>query len=355
MSSPSLVGGIAICAYDLPGAIVFAAAYGLLIPVFIYRLIARRSRTAVVWQVICFAIERVVLFTLRAVVAARPNSESLGLSEYMQATFALGFITLVDIVSRLVRSVLVNSTRSSSQSSAGTCFQPPLVSSSSGSLWKFSAPPRELTGDDDPRRRFWFRRWSECMLVLYLAALVTAIVATAHFYGANDPVPNNRNQALRYASTVIGFVEVLSLNIMLLWARRNVPRIDRRAVSFLLTLTTLLLIPPIYRLTVMHYKTPELAAANHQAQNEQTDKAVFYVFHVLPEWIVAAIACAANVKEICQTGDKGDEEWRDPTAEEVAKRERKAREKEMKKAAAKNAALELKITSRSTDSSSTLA
>jgi hypothetical protein len=58
MSSPALVGGISLRAYDLPGAIVFAAAYGLLLPAFVYRIVDKRSRTAVIFNAICFAIER---------------------------------------------------------------------------------------------------------------------------------------------------------------------------------------------------------------------------------------------------------------------------------------------------------
>lgn len=63
MSSPSLVGGIALRAYDLPGSIAFAAAYGLLLPAFVYRLVDRRSRTVILFQVISFAVERFVSST----------------------------------------------------------------------------------------------------------------------------------------------------------------------------------------------------------------------------------------------------------------------------------------------------
>ncbi|KAJ7139665.1 hypothetical protein C8R44DRAFT_309270 [Mycena epipterygia] len=357
MSSPSLVGGIALRAYDLPGASVFAAAYGLLLPIFVYRLVDRRSRTAVIIQAIFFAVERGVVFSLRAAVAAHPNTESLGISEYMQATFALGFLSLAHIVAKLTRSVLVNSTTDASsadsKSAAGMSLAPPLVSEDS---WKLGPPPLPDTPTaDDPRRRFWFRRWSECMGVLYLAAMVTAIVATANIYAANDIVPNHRDQALRYASSAIGLTLVLSITTTLLWAQRNVPRIDLRAVRFLLAATTLLMIPPIYRLVVMRSTTPDIAAVEHQALNTKTDKAAFYVFHVLPEWTLVAALCGLNVKEICQTGFKGDHRWRDETPKERAKRERKARERAAKKAGAKNASFELKSTSGNTESVVTLA
>jgi len=147
-------------------------------------------------------------------------------------------------------------------------------------------------------------------------------------------------------------VLVLSMSTMLLWAQRNVPRIDQRAVRFLLTTTTLLTIPPIYRLVVMRSTTPDIADVDHQSLNTLADKVAFYLFHILPEWAMVAMMCASNVREICQTGFKGDERWRDETPKERAKREKKEHERAMKKAQAKNTAFEM---TNKTDSASSLA
>ncbi|KAJ7693603.1 hypothetical protein B0H17DRAFT_1059137 [Mycena rosella] len=323
MSSPSLVGGIALRTYDLPSSIFFAVA--------------------------------VVLFSLRASAAARPHTEALGLSEYMQATFALGFLSLAHIISTLVRGVLVNATLPLSASESGEgdaeqTAQPSIVSSDS--LWKpswASSPPPPTAGPtDDPRRRFWFRRWSGCMLALFLAGMIMASVAMSHLYAADATAASRRDQALRFASAAIGLVLVLSVGGMLLWARRNVPSVNQRAVRFLLTAIALLLLPPIYRLAVMRRTTPDIAAVDAAALNTLASKATFYVLHVLPEWIVVAMMAAFNVREICGIGFKGDERWRDETPEERAKRERKAREREMKRAAGKNASFELKESSSNT-------
>ncbi|KAJ7456549.1 hypothetical protein FB451DRAFT_607875 [Mycena latifolia] len=360
MSSPSLVGGIALQEYDLAPSIVFAVAYGLLLPVLVARLVVRRSRNFSLFHFFSFALERPIMFSLRAAVAARAHTEATGLSEYMQATFALGFVTLAHVVAMLVRAVLVNSTQSASasgdacdaeaQTSATMPVQPPLVSSDS--VWKLSpsAPPRAPAVADDPRRRFWFRRWSECMTVLYLSALITGIVSTAHFYAADDTTANRRNQALRFASSALGLVLVLSMGCMLLWARRNVPSISQQTIRFLLTVTTLLAFPPIYRLAVMRHTTPDIAAVDAQALNTLVYKATFYTLHVLPEWTVVAMMAAFNVREVCAIGFKGDRGWRDETPKERAKRERKEREREMKRAEAKNASLELKSVSNTSES-----
>ncbi|KAJ6626898.1 hypothetical protein B0H10DRAFT_1997091 [Mycena sp. CBHHK59/15] len=313
MSLPSLVGGIALRSYDFAPAIVFAAVYALLLPAFTYRLFVRRSRTAVLGGCIAFAVERVILFSLRAAVAFNPGTESPGLSEYFQATFAVGCAHLAHDVSGLVRCVLVNATKGPAD--------PPSAAS-----------PCSSAGGDDPRRRFWFRRWHECMSVLFFAALATALVSTSVMFKNGDVALNRRNQALRHASAAIVLVLILSVASMVSWAWHNVPQIDRRALRFLLVVTSLLMIPPIYRLVVMHSTTADLTALDHQALNTRADKAAFYVFHILPEWTVVAMMCIFNVKDTLQTGMMGDARWRDETPKERAKRERKAIEKERMRA-----------------------
>ncbi|KAJ7823572.1 hypothetical protein B0H14DRAFT_2826042 [Mycena olivaceomarginata] len=318
MSSPSLVGGIALRAYDLPGAITFAAAYGLLLPLLVYRLFEKKWRSVIMIQVFFFAVERPVMFSLRAAVAAKPNTESPGLSEYMQATFALGYLTLAEILLRLVRSILVNTTNGTSTADTESHYPavtqpPPLVSISSG-FWKPSLPPPSpsVPNVDDPRRRFWFRRWCEFLLSLYIVAMVLAVVATAHVWKV-------------YISSAIGLVLVLLESCTLLWASKNVPRIDPRAT-----------IPPLYRLIVMHNTTPDFARPDHQALNTRTDKAAFYVLHLLPEFAVVAIMSFVERDERC---------W-DETPKEREKRERKERERAEKK----EARLELKTRSSNTSS-----
>ncbi|KAF7340049.1 hypothetical protein MVEN_01922900 [Mycena venus] len=349
MSSPSLVGGIVLRAYDLPGAIAFAAAYGLLIPVLIYRLFDKRWRTAVIIQVLCFAIERPVAFSLRAAVAAQPNTESPGLSDIKTSPYR---------PRQLYKGP--PSSDSESHSHPVVANLPPLVSISSSGFWKSSVlqlPSTPIV--DDPRRRFWYRRWSEFLLVLYLLGMTLAVIATAHLWKPTDSGWNLANQILRYTSSAIGLVLVLLESATLLWALKNVPHIDQRAVRFLLVLTTLLTIPPLYRLVVMHSTTANIAAPDHQALNTSADKAAFYIFHILPEFTVVFIICFFNVREICQTGFKGDERWRDETPKEREKREKKEQEKARKKAEKKNKGLELELTSKrsstSNDSAATLA
>ncbi|KAJ7630554.1 hypothetical protein FB45DRAFT_990553 [Roridomyces roridus] len=294
MLSPSLVGGVPLHKFDLPGGIVFAVAYGLLVPLLAYRLFDRRWRNILLVQLVPVPIERVVVFSLRAAIAAGTIQESNSLRSYQQANFALGYLTLANLFGKYLRSVLVNTTKPSTD------------------------------GDvDDPQRRNTFRRCTDGLNLPFFAALITGLIATVHQYAPTDSASNTRTQNSRYASAAFGFLLVFLIWAILLWAQRNVSRVDERAVRLLLIMTSLLAIPPIYRLAVMNSTTPNVADLNSQSQNVLADKVTFYVLHMLPEWIVLAMACTFNLKEICQTGPWGDWRPKDETAEEREKRERK--------------------------------
>ncbi|KAJ7275488.1 hypothetical protein B0H12DRAFT_1227969 [Mycena haematopus] len=318
MSIPSLVGGSAIRAYDLPGATTFAIAFALLGTLSSFRFVDKRWRTLIMLQPMLFAIERQVVFTLRAGVAGHRRTESAGLSKFMQISFALGYLNTAETVLKLIRMVIVNTTNGTPASDGQS---PP-------------SAPSGVPNVDEPRRRFWYRRWTDVLETLFLAALGSAIIATANQSPANETGPNRAHQIERYASSGIGLLLILLETLTLIWAS-TLPRIDKRAVRFLLVLTTLLTIPPIYRLVVMRHTTPDVHASTHQALNTGSDKAAFYVVHLVPEWTVIFLLSMFNVREMCQTGLKGDRWW-DETPKERAKRERKEREKARKKAEAKN-------------------
>ncbi|KAJ7275487.1 hypothetical protein B0H12DRAFT_1227968 [Mycena haematopus] len=310
MSIPSLIGGTSLRSYDLPGATVFAAAYGLLLPLIVYRLFDKRWRSILIIQTFVFALERPILFSLRASAAAR-NTETSGLTKYFQAAFALGYLGLAQMVLNLVRSVIVNSTKGTPASESDTSYV------------------------DEPQQRFWYRRWADFLAVVHLVATVFGILATVRQSAANETGPNHAHQVERYASSGLGLMLILSETLTLIWAS-TLPRIDQRAVRFLLVLTTLLTIPTIYRLVVMHNTTPDIRAPTHQALNKGVDKAVFYVVHLVPEWIVMFLFSTFNAKDICQMDFQGDRLW------DETPKEREMREKRERKRAAKKSGLELK-------------
>ena len=77
-----------------------------------------------------------------------------------------------------------------------------------------------------------------------------------------------------------------------------------------------------YRLSVMWIKTTSLTGSS--PLNTPGSKALFYIFHVLPEWLVSLILLGDDTRKTFGTGLIGD--WRlwDKTEEErVGKREAK--------------------------------
>jgi len=86
---------------------------------------------------------------------------------------------------------------------------------------------------------------------------------------------------------------------------------------------------PVYRLSVMHYRIDSLRGPN--SLNSSSAKALFYIFHVLPEWLAIFILFSQNVRKTFGTGLFGDWRGKDETEKEKKKRLLKQAAKEAKK------------------------
>lgn len=107
---------------------------------------------------------------------------------------------------------------------------------------------------------------------------------------------------------------------LLVWALLTRPqRVDRRKALFLVSLCLLLVstslpdgpwlqpahatlvpqsVPAIYRLGAMANWTDSLLSTAPGSLNSQASKAVFYVLHILPEWIAGTVLLCVNVKQM---------------------------------------------------------
>lgn len=84
-----------------------------------------------------------------------------------------------------------------------------------------------------------------------------------------------------------------------------------------------------YRLSVMWARTTSLSAPS--VFNTGGGKVIFYVFHILPEWLAILMLHAENIRKTFGTGLIGDWRRRDETEKQRAKREeREAKRKEKK-------------------------
>lgn len=168
---------------------------------------------------------RCILFCLRAVAANQPPADqSEGLIEYMQTTMATGLIIIAQDLSHIVRKVLVNTTlgsdspgdpcacgdvkvatvaypssyQNSSRDGESLCPTPPKLSATSHTSLDLYETPLV---PDRPRRRFWFRRIHDGMMVLYLSSLVTCIVGNPRLLAQrHDKRKTLVNQILRYVN-----------------------------------------------------------------------------------------------------------------------------------------------------------
>lgn len=288
---PSLVGGVPTKA-DFAPSIIFAVAYGLSVIPFIRRFINKDSRTwTLALGTLPFSIERVVVYAIRASQSHDHNlgdTLSKGKLVYQQVSFALGFVSFASDAVAFVRAVLVNTTLEDPQR---------------GSV-------------DKPRQRYWYRRASDIAGLLWMVSTVSGGVAYSKMPGSGD----HQDQAdqlyrLRYASASTALFFFVAYLVALLAIRRRIQWLDRRAIDWVCFILAVSCIVPIYRLVVLHYttsflnilpSTPPLYPSS--SLTTTTSKATFYIFHSLPELILAWTIQTLNLRKVFNTGPFGD--WR---------------------------------------------
>ncbi|KAL0956338.1 hypothetical protein HGRIS_002487 [Hohenbuehelia grisea] len=349
MAFPTPVGGASLPA-DFAPSVLFAILYGCLLPVMFWRAFQRRSWNLVVIGCIGFSIERVVVFALRASMANNDRRRHLaGLLTYTQVTFANGFLTIVQDLFKLVRCIMVNASYGTN-----TAFQAPAVAGARRAASRPIAPPASKSArlfgtspatyeeiiemnpisevikegapyiEDHPRRRFWARRFGDAGALLFFAALIPGIVAHAHF-GKDLRAGRNADKVmtLRYLSTAVALALVIVVIATVVWANMFMDRVSRPATRLILAISLCMLTVCTYRLSVMFNRSDSLVSTAPDALNSKSDKALFYLFHIAPEWLAIGLLFGYNVREICGTGPFGDWRHRDENEEERAKREQK--------------------------------
>lgn len=309
---PTPVGGTPLREDGAPSVLI-AVLYAMLIPFAIYRLARTQSRLLLLIGTITLSIEHVVIWSLRASQAfgSPERRASAGLLVYTQLSFGGAYIALANDTVPLLRVLLVRA----------TC--PP---DSVG-----DPPYATAAGVPAPRTRFWTRRAVDFLRLFFIPATVTNIVAGFTFKSAlHTQASGDRVMRLRYASAGVATLLISVLLVWMIVARVRVPRINTAGADRLIVLFTLLLSIGLYRLGVMHFHTPGLLSADGWASQESHGaKALFYVFHALPEWASAALLLVPNTRGVFGAGIFGD--WRandgDKSCVEVRKERKEKRER----------------------------
>ncbi|KZW01307.1 hypothetical protein EXIGLDRAFT_603040 [Exidia glandulosa HHB12029] len=312
MHIPTPVGGTPLHVDGVP-SIIFAVAYGLLFPFILARMFRPGRRSILLVGTSVFAIERVVVYALRATQAYNPAKQtSGGLLIYLQLSFAQGYITMAQDTVPLLRVLLVHATN------------PPDV-----------IEPRHEDGaetvvdpTDQPRTRFWVRRASDILNLSFMAATIPNGVQGAKYKDAlHDQRSADKLQRFRYASTSVTVVLMLIIAMWTLCAYFRMANVRRAACAIsILTAISLQLPVAINRLAVMHYTIPDLLFTGPGSQQSSGAKALFYVFHCLPEWLAAALLVLPNTRQLFRTGPWGD--WRGHDGQKGCAEARKERREE---------------------------
>ncbi|KAF9050267.1 hypothetical protein BJ165DRAFT_1609218 [Panaeolus papilionaceus] len=327
---PAPIGGIPQPNVDFAPSILFAILYTFLVPLMAYRMFHRRSRTILILGPLCFAIERIIIFSLRALMSRRDSARySKGLLTYMQVSLAVGFLSRGNDMVNLLRCLLVNPTFS-----ADMYFQSPASTTILKDGQTFDPPSPDMP--DHPKARFWERKFCDLLGLVFIVPLVLGVIANSNYSQVMDKADHaQRTKKFRVISVAIGLVFFIVLFLATLWAKWKQPRTTTRGTIFLSTLCLPMFVICIYRLSVMGETLTAIDGPN--PLNTGSAKALFYIFHVLPEFLFSIVTFAINVRTTVGTGAWGD--WR---SDDETEKEKEEREKEERKKAAKKAAKESK-------------
>ncbi|CAE6473197.1 unnamed protein product [Rhizoctonia solani] len=209
--------------------------------------------------------------------------------KYAQATVGLGFIGISSDATKLLRCVLVHTT----------------------------LPEYGASRDRRTARRCY--RYFCCIFEFaFLASTVPGTVASYGYSSArSDQAKADRNlRLLNVSASVVLAFQVVTIIVSML-AAYKVKEINRIRCFELAALTLLVMPVPIYRLCVLQIRT-----INVFEPLSPSARAIFYIVHLVPEWLCASVLLGTNVRARFCTGRWGDyelrESLRDKRLEKVA-------------------------------------
>ncbi|KAG8722721.1 hypothetical protein FRC08_012600 [Ceratobasidium sp. 394] len=292
------IGGIPVHA-DIAPSVAFAAPYALLLPNIIYNFFIRKPRA---WNVIqistfVFTVERFAWCIVRAVQGAHPEKRaSRVLMNYVQVTVGLGFVGTLSEAPKLLRPLIVNATL-----------------------------PEKGASKDRPRLRLWVRIFCGILDLAFMASSIPGSVAGGKYSAAlTDQALADKNMWLLNVSSGVALglemVTIFGCLAAALW----VPEVDRKRCLELAGLNLLILPVPIHRLCVLHIRTK-----NVFDPLSPSARAVFYIIHILLEWLCACVLLGTKVRARFNTGKWGDYELTDHARNKRLERARRDAELEL--------------------------
>lgn len=321
---PSPVGGVGL-AGDFVPSVLFAILYASLLPIFCFRLVNKQSRAILGISAVLTCVERVVIFSLRAKQSQTPGLQTSGtLVTYMQVTIALAYIAVAQDTVSLLRCLYVNSTKGPTPSDLDN-FDSPVGTTSSSQIplspsrgnKTFPENDGELLSDQ-PRRRAFYRRWTDALRLAFLVATASGIVGNVHYKGGMNSVSTaNEVMVTRYVSSGISLILIVLVAVLVVRARR-LPRVRPIHVILILVVLACNASSAIFRLSFMGNRTTSLTSTASGSGNTVSEKVTFYIFHMFSDWLACFLFLVPNIKETFNTGMWGDWRSTDPPPENSA-------------------------------------
>ncbi|KIO32430.1 hypothetical protein M407DRAFT_18739 [Tulasnella calospora MUT 4182] len=284
---PSLIGGFPTQDDRVPSILLLVLFICSLSP-WIKRQFDPNTRTITLgFATFVFAMGQIPVFTFRGFRSHHHEpGEILGewMTTYQQLAFAVGYTGLMlDLVS-FARVVLVNATLEDQR--RGSRDRPTLR----GKI----------------RRLLWYLGF-----LLSVVSGLGSVVYSILFVFTQRQDRADRFWHLRYASDALPLIIILTFIGGLLYIRPRLEFLDKPAVDALVKLSLTLAIVPIYRLTVLHYKSPSMQIFPSEpfpasSLTPTRAKVVFYICHILPGVLVVYYIHFINIRAKFNAGPYGD-------------------------------------------------
>ncbi|KAG9016764.1 hypothetical protein FRB90_002229 [Tulasnella sp. 427] len=284
---PSSIGGF-VTSVDYIPSIILLLLFAFSLSPWIKRQFDPNTRTITLgFATTLFAMGRVLLYNLRILEAryTRPGDELNGFAMiYEQMGFAVGYMAVMIDAVAFARAVLVSATLEDVQRSS-----------------------RDRPG---LRNRIRWTLWYPAFMFTAMSALgvVTYILGTFYMTGQRQ---TRFFWSLRYVCDVTTMSTMVIFIGGLLWVRQKLNFLDTRALDSVIKLSGSLLVIPIYRICVLHYRFPHITIhpSPPYTTNSLTSanaKVVFYILHALPEVLVVYWIQCTNLRTRFNTGPYGD-------------------------------------------------
>ncbi|KAH7100132.1 hypothetical protein BKA62DRAFT_265395 [Auriculariales sp. MPI-PUGE-AT-0066] len=291
-SIPTPVGGVPD-ASDRAACIIFAATYFVLLLVLVYRLCRKDSRTWLLSATLGLLLERIIAFSFRALQAFDSQRRYTGGHlQYIQMTFSIGYFQLLQDLVPMFRVLLVHGT-------SGPDIIDPIHEQSLDETRSYDEKDSAFTNNtlvDDPVSRRRYRKTTEWFGLLMLVCTAPNIIQGVYYdIGLERQSIADAVQILRYVGASIFFAVTVGLAYWV-FVKRNHCK-PEAGVHRLLQILGLLMIISVYRLVVMRFRITDMHDMGPTSQNSPLDKACFYIFHVLPEWLAIALMVVPNTRK----------------------------------------------------------